>query len=331
MRNSYGLILVGAGAAMLASFAPASPVLAQAWPSRHVSMIVPFAAGSASDAVGRVIAARASEVLGQQVVVENVAGAGGTLGTMRVVRAEPDGYTFLFGSSDTLTQNQSLYKNPQYDGAKDFTPVALVGEMPMIFVLRKEVPANNLIELRDYAKTNGGKMQFGSSGLGSSSHLTCSQMTQAMNVPVAHVTYRGSGPAFQDMLAGHIDYFCSLAASAMPLITNDQVKAIAVLGGERSSFLPNVPTAQEQGFKDINADAWMAAVFPKGVPIPIVAKLSEAISATLDTPLVVERLKSLAVVGPNKERRSPAYLQNYLESEIAKWAAIIKASGVVLN
>ncbi len=307
------------------------PAEAQSWPTRHVTMVVPFAAGSASDAVGRVIAARASEVLGQQVVVENVAGAGGSVGSLRVVRAQPDGYTFLFGSSDTLTQYQSLYRTPQYDGAKDYAPVALVGEMPMVMVLRKEIPAKDLTELTAIAKSDAKKMQFGSSGLGSSSHLTCSQVTLAMDAPVAHVTYRGSGPALQDMLAGHIDYFCALAASAMPLISNNQVKAIAVLGGQRSSFLPEVPTAQEQGFKNIEADAWMAAVFPKGTPADIVAKLNAALSTTLDTPVVVERLKTMAVVGPAKDRRSSDYLQKYIETEIAKWAAIIKASGVVLN
>ena len=325
----------GAAAASLAAAVLASSAMdraaAQSWPARHVTMVVPFAAGSASDAVGRVIAARASEVLGQQVVVENVAGAGGSVGSLRVVRAQPDGYTFLFGSSDTLTQYQSLYRTPQYDGAKDFTPVALVGEMPMVMVLRKEVPAKDLKELTVHAKTNAAKMQFGSSGLGSSSHLTCSQVTLAMDAPVAHVTYRGSGPALQDMLAGHIDYFCALAASAMPLISNKQINAIAVLGGQRSAFLPDVATAQEQGFKNIEADAWMAAVFPKGTPGDIVAKLNAALSATLDTPIVVERLKNMAVVGPAKNRRSSDYLQKYIETEIAKWAAIIKASGVVLN
>lgn len=318
-------------AAAVVAAAAIGEVQAQAWPTRHVTMVVPFAAGSASDAVGRVIAARASEILGQQVVVENVAGAGGSVGSLRVVRAQPDGYTFLFGSSDTLTQYQSLYRNPQYDGAKDFTPVALVGEMPMVMVLRKEIPAKNLKELAAFAKSNAKKMQFGSSGLGSSSHLTCSQVTLAIDAPVAHVTYRGSGPALQDMLAGHIDYFCALAASAMPLITNNQINAIAVLGATRSAFLPDVATAQEQGFKNIEADAWMAAVFPKGVPADIVGKLNAVMSQTLDTPAVVERLKTMAVVGPSKERRTAAYLDGYIKSEIEKWAAIIKASGVVLN
>ena len=330
MNANMASAAIGLAAAILAS-ATTSQVQAQAWPTRHVTMVVPFAAGSASDAVGRVIAARASEILGQQVVVENVAGAGGSVGSLRVVRAQPDGYTFLFGSSDTLTQYQSLYRTPQYDGAKDFTPVALVGEMPMVMVLRKEIPAKNLKELTAYAKSNAKKMQFGSSGLGSSSHLTCSQVTQAIDAPVAHVTYRGSGPALQDMLAGHIDYFCALAASAMPLITNQQINAIAVLGATRSEFLPNVPTAQEQGLKNIEADAWMAAVFPKGVPADIVGKLNTVMSQTLDTPAVVERLKTMAVVGPAKERRTAAYLDGYIKSEIAKWAAIIKASGVVLN
>ncbi len=331
MHSKHKRIWARVGAAFLASVGLITAALAQAWPSRHITMVVPFAAGSSSDAVGRIVGQRLSELLGQQVVIENVAGAGGTVGVVRVVRAQPDGYTVLFGSSDTLTMNQSLYKNPQYDGAKDLTPVALVAEMPMIFVLRKEVPATNIKEFLDYAKINATKMQFGSSGLGSSSHLTCAQLTLAMDVPIAHVTYRGSGPALQDMLAGHIDFFCSLAASAMPLITNNQVKAIAVLGATRSEFLPGVPTAQEGGYKQINSDAWMALVVPKATPAEIVARLNAALDESMDTPQVVERLKTLAVVSPGKDRRTAAHLKKYIDSEIVKWADIIKASGVVLN
>ena len=304
---------------------------AQGWPTRHVSMVVPFAAGSSSDAVGRIVAAGVSERLGQQVIVENVGGAGGMVGSARVARAEPDGYQFVLGSTDTLAQNQTIYKNPQYNAATDYAPVALVGEMALLLVARKELPVANLKELATYAKVNFGKMQFGSSGLGSSSHLTCSQLTQAIGANVAHVPYRGSGPALQDMIAGQIDYFCSLAAAAAPLIENNQLKVLAVLTRERSPFLPQMETAQEQGFANIDAPAWMAAAYPKGTRREIVDKLAKAISDTLDTPATQQRLRSLAVVPASPERRTPAYLQTFIESEIEKWAVVIKASGVKLD
>ena len=294
-------------------------------------MVVPFAAGSSSDAVGRIVAAGVSEVLGQQVIVENVGGAGGMMGTTRVARAEPDGYHLVLGSTDTLAQNQSIYKNPQYNALTDFAPVALVGEMALVLVARNDLPVSDLKGLAAYAKDHYGRMQFGSSGLGSSSHLTCSQLTQGMGATVAHVPYRGSGPALQDMIGGQIDYFCSLAAAAAPLLESRQVKALAVLTKDRSVFMPELPTAQEQGFAGIDAPAWAAVAFPKGTPEAIVDKLANAISTTLDNKTTVDRLRILAVSAPVKERRTPAYLQTFIASEVAKWAVVIKASGVRLE
>ena len=322
-------------AAVLGSVLATAPMLqsaiAQGWPSRHLTMVVPFAAGSSSDAVGRILGQRMSELLGQQVIVENVGGAGGMVGTNRIARAEPDGYHFVLGSTDTLAQNQSLYKSPQYNAATDFAPVAMVGDMALLLVVRKDLPVANLQELKTYAKTNFARMQFGSSGLGSSSHLTCSQITQAMDANVAHVAYRGSGPGLQDMIGGQIDYFCSLAPAAMPLVDSQQIKAITTLTANRSPFLPELTTAREQGFAEIDSYAWFAAALPKGTPADIVDKMNKAISDSLDTPYLKDRLRTIAVQPTPPDKRSAAYLQSFIESEIARWAVVIKASGVVLN
>ncbi len=327
-QRLHAMIAAGLAAATTLLTPPAA--FAQAWPTRHMSMVVPFAAGSSSDAVGRILAQRMSELLGQQVVVENVGGAGGMVGSARVARAEPNGYQFLLGSTDTLAQNQTLYKNPQYNPATDFAPVALVGDMALILVARNSLPANNLEEFAAYVKANGKKMQFGSSSLGSSSHLTCSQLTQAIGGEAAHVPYRGSGPALQDMIAGQIDYFCSLAPAAMPIVDNKQIKVLAVLTKGRSPFLPNVPSAFEKGYK-IDSYAWFAITLPKGTPADIVAKLNKAITDALDTPWVQDRFKMLSVNGASKDKRSPEWLGKFIQQEIADWAVVIKASGVVLN
>lgn len=318
-------------AALAIATLAAVPAAAQSWPTRHITMVVPFAAGSASDGLGRLVAARMSELLGQQVIVENVGGAGGMVGTARVARAEPDGYQFVLGGTDTLAQNQSLYRAPQYNAATDFAPVALVGDQALMMVIRKDLPVNNLKEMAAYAKANFAKMQYASSGLGSASHLTCSQLTKWIGADVVHVSYRGSGPALQDMIAGRIDYFCSLAASAMPHVENKLLRTIAILSKDRSPFLPEVPTAREQGIADMDSYFWSMAAYPKGTPREIVDKLAKAISDTLDTPVVQERLKTIAVVPTPRDRRGPQQAQKFIESEIAKWAAIIKASGVVLN
>lgn len=326
MRNRFA----GLAAAAMAIAAGAVSANAQEFPSRHVQMIVPFAAGSSSDAVGRVLAQRMSELLGQQVIVENVGGAGGMVGSARVARAEPTGYTILLGSTDTLAQNQTLYKTPQYNAATDFTPIALVGDMALILVARNSLPATNFKEFVAYSKANGKTMQFGSSSLGSSSHLTCAQLTQLIGSTAAHVPYRGSGPALQDMIAGQIDYFCSLAPAAMPIVNNKQLRLLAVLTKERSTFTPEVPTAWEEGYK-IDSYAWFAIAGPKGMPADIVAKLNKAVTDALDTPWVQERYKLLTISAPSKDKRSPKYMQKFVEQEIETWAKIIKASGVVLN
>ena len=304
---------------------------AQNWPARPVTLVVPFAAGSASDTVARILSVRLSEVLGQQVIIENVGGAGGMTGVARVAKAAPDGYQFVLGGIDTFAQNQTLYKKPLYNSATDFAPVALTVEQPLVLVARNNLPAGNLQELIAYAKANQGTMQYGSAGVGSGSHLACAQFNAAIGVDVTHVPYRGSPPAMQDLIAGRIDYFCALAAAAMPQLGSNTMKAIAVMTRDRSPLIPNLASAHEQGLTDFDSYFWSGFFLPKGTPAMIVQRLHSAAIDTLNTSSVQERLKGVGVTVVAPERRSPEYLKSFVESEIEKWAATIKASGVSLD
>jgi len=294
-------------------------------------MVVPFAAGSASDTVGRILAARLSEVLGQQVIIENIGGAGGMTGAARVAKAAPDGYQIVLGGVDTFAQNQTLYKKPLYNSVGDFAPVALMVEQPLVLLVRNDLPVHNLKEFIAYAKANQGKMQYGSAGVGSGSHLACAQLNAAMGIDVTHVPYRGSPPAMQDLIAGRIDYFCALGAAAMPQIASNSMRALAVLTKQRSPLLPDVASAHEQGLTDFDSYFWSALFVPKGTPDAVVQALQAAAVATLDTPAVQARLKEVGVTVVAPDRRTTAYLQQFLDSEIEKWAGTIKASGVSLD
>lgn len=306
----------------------AGPAAAQNWPTRFVSLIVPFGPGSGTDIVARIIAARVSEILGQQIVVENVGGAGGMIGVTRVAKAAPDGYTMVLGAVDTFAQSQAIHKATPYDPVGDFVPAGLAVEQPLVLITKKEIPASNLKEFAEYLKVNHAKMQFGSAGVGGAPHLACSQLTNAVGVNITHVPYRSSAPALQDLIAGNLDFYCPLAAGAMRLIDEKIVKALAVLTQERSPLMPDLQTAKEQGFDNIDGYYWMAFFFPKGTPQPIVDTMNAALVEALDTPSVQARLKEVATSVVPKNRRSPAYLKEYLPSEIKKWAATVKASGI---
>ncbi len=304
------------------------PAGAQDWPTRPVTMVVPFAPGGVYDTLGRVYAAALSKSLGQQVVVENVPGAGGMIGGARVAHADPDGYQFLFGGESPNAQVQLIQKNPAYDGARDFTPVALVAEQPLILTVRAGIPGANLREFIAYAKTNQGKMQYGSPGTGSGSHLACALFDVDVDIAVTHVPYRGLGPAMQDLLAGRIDYMCPSITTAMPQLESHKIQAPAVLGRMRSPAFPDIPTAQEQGIKDIDANSWNAIFLPKGTPEPIVARLNAAVIAAMQDAAVQQRLRDLGASLPSAGQRTPQYLQSYVEDEINRWSAAIKAAGI---
>jgi tripartite-type tricarboxylate transporter receptor subunit TctC len=303
---------------------------AQKFPERPVTMIIPFAAGGPTDVLGRVVGQRMSEILGQQVVIENVGGAGGQTGSKRVADAKPDGYTFVLGTVGTHAQGQTLYKRPLYNSTTDFTPVALLAEVPIAITARKDLPVNGLKEFIAYAKANKDKMTFGSAGAGSATHLGCVVATMAMGTDITHVPYRGTGPAMQDLQGGRIDFLCEIISTAKPHIDSGAVKAIAIMTKERSPALPNLPTAAEQG-TPMEAYTWNAIFLPKGAPADVVKTLADAASQALDTPAVKERLAGLGAQVVSSDRRTPDYLGKFLKSEIEKWAVPIKQSGAQVD
>ena len=310
---------------VLIAFAGAAQ--AQDYPSRPVTLVIPFAAGGPQDSIGRIIAQRMSEVLGQQVVIENVGGAGGMTGSKRVADAQPDGYTMVQASVGTHAQNQTLYKKPLYNSATDFTPVVFLAQTPIALITRKDLPVNNLQEFVAYAKANKDKMTFGSAGAGAATHLGCVVLNTAMGVDITHVPYRGTGPAMQDLQGGRIDYLCEIIATGKPQIDGGTVKGIAIMTQERSPVLPDLPTAAEQGLP-VEAYTWTALFLPKGASDAVVKKLNSAAVAAINTPAVKERLQSLGTTIAGAAQQSPEFLAAFVKSEIEKWAAPIKASGV---
>ena len=293
------------------------PVVAQAqnYPTRPVIMVVPFAAGGTFDVMGRIIAARMSEILGQQVVVENTTGAGGIIGVNRVINAPADGYTVLLGTVGTHAYNQWIYKKRRYDAINDFTPVTLFSEQPMVLEARKDLAANTIPEFVTLLKTSGGKMQFGSAGAGTTTHLACALLNSVIGVNVTHVPYRGSAPAANDLIGGQIDYLCGNLGAAAPLITGKQVKALAVLSRNRTPLMPELASADEQGLTGVDVTTWTAIFLPKGTPRPIVDKLKDTTQAAMDTPAIKTRMLEIGVTGVAPDRRSPEYLANYVVEE----------------
>ncbi len=250
------------------------------------------------------------------------------MGASRVAKAAPDGYVFLLGGSATLAFIPTLYRKPLYDAVTDFAPVALVADSARVLVTRKDFLPNTLAEFIAYAKANQAKMQYGSAGGGSGSHVCAILLDSAMGTRIMHVPYRGAGPAMQDLTAGRLDYICEQISTALPLIQGNRVKAVATLGLSRAPGLANLPTAHEQGLAEFDCSAWAAFVYPKGTPEAIVRRLAKAASDTVDRASVRSRLETVGVTIPAPERRSPEYLARYIPSEIEKWAGPIKASGV---
>jgi tripartite-type tricarboxylate transporter receptor subunit TctC len=292
-----------------------------------MTMVVPFAAGGPVDVLGRILAQHLGEVAGKQVVVENLTGAGGMTGSLRVSQGEADGHLFVLGSIGTHALNQTLYKKPLYNAATDFAPVVLVADAPLVLIARKEFPADDLPSFVAYAKANHSKMQYGSGGTGTSAHIGCVLLNQAMSVDVTHIPYRGGGPAMGDLLAGRIDYLCNIASTAVPVIENKSVKALATLSRERTPVLPDLATAHEQGLRNFDAYTWNAVFLPKASPAAIVGKLNAALVQVMNRPTFQDRLQKLGLMVVAPKRRSPDYLRQFVESEIDKWAAPIKASG----
>jgi tripartite-type tricarboxylate transporter receptor subunit TctC len=320
-----------AGVALAALTILAGPVRAQDWPSRPVTLVVPWAAGGPVDTVARIIAARASELLGQQLVIENVGGAGGMTGTARVAKAAPDGYTLLLSGSAVLAQNPAFHKRTPYDPIADFAHVALFSDSARVLIARKDFPPNNFKEFIAYVREHQSTLQYGSSGAGGGSHTCAILLDGAMGTKITHVPYRGAGPAMQDLVGGRLDYMTEQISTATPQIKSGAVKAYATLGIDRGPGLENIPTAKELGVDGLDCGAWGSFSFPKDTPQAIVQRMAKASSDAIDTLAVIERYKAIGVVVTAKDRRSPEYLTRLVKSELERWAAPIKASGVVLD
>jgi tripartite-type tricarboxylate transporter receptor subunit TctC len=303
---------------------------AEEWPARTITMINPFAAGGPNDVLARLFAQRMGEILGQQIIIENVGGAGGMNGADRVAKAAPDGYTFLLGTVGTQAQNQTLFKKPAYNSVTDFVPVALMVEAPLVLVARKDLPVRDMKEFVAYGKANGAKMQYASAGTGSAIHLGCALVNMVTGLDIVHVPYSGANPAMQDLMGGRVDYLCDIITTAKPQVDAGTVKAIAILTRERSPVLPNVPTAIEQGF-DLEAYTWNAFFLPKGTPDAIVQKLNHATVEAMKTPMVRDKLESAGLKFVSDDRTTPDYLAKFVQSEIAKWAVPIKAGGISVD
>jgi tripartite-type tricarboxylate transporter receptor subunit TctC len=314
--------------AALGLVASSTLACAQDWPTRPVTMIVPYAAGGPVDTVGRIMAQGLTEVLGQQVIVENVGGAGGMTGANRVAKAAPDGYTFLLGGTATMTTVPALYgaKTP-YNPLTDFEHVNQFADSARLLVARKDFPANSLKEFVAYAKANHDKMQYGSSGTGAGAHICSLLLDLAMGVKITHVPYRGSAPAMQDLLAGRIDYICEQISTAVPQIKGGTVKPIALMGLSRAAVLPDVPSATEEGF-DIDCASLSAFAFPKGTPEAIVRRLADATNKAVEKDVVRERMAAVGVVIEPPERRTIDHWRKNLPREVERAVAVVKAGGL---
>ncbi len=323
--------LRGAVIASAATLLLALAAQAQTWPTRPVTLVSPGAAGSSTDVIARVLTPRLSEVLGQPVIVEDIGGAGGMKGVAHVANALPDGYQMVIGHSGTHAISQTLYTHPLYDAVTDFAPVALIAEVPIVLIARANLPASNLQEFIAYARANQAKMQYGSPGVGSTVQLACALLNAAIGINVAHIPYRGGGPAMQDLIAGNIHYQCVTTAPALPYIASNLVKPLAILTKNRSPILPSLASAHEQGVTDFEVVSWNAFFLPKGTPSAIVQRLNEATIATIDTPSVQARLHGVGATVVAADRRSPEYLQKFVTSEIAKFGASIRAGNLSID
>jgi tripartite-type tricarboxylate transporter receptor subunit TctC len=317
--------LIAVAAALIALTGTAA---AQDWPTRPLTLVVPFSAGGGVDVSARIQAQRMGELLGQSIIIENVAAAAGMAGGQRVAKAAPDGYTFLIGNTGTHAYNQSLYKKPLYNAVTEFQPVGLMTESPRALIARKDLPASNLQELIAYLKAHEKTAQFGSAGVGSGTHLPCVLFNLAIGANVTHIPYRGEGPVLQDLIGGRIDYMCATMQTGAAQVKDGNVKGIAVMAGKRVPIIPDVPTTGEQGLPGVEASVWNAFFFPKGTPEATVRKLNKAMSDTLDDPTIRKRLEELGLEIVPPERRSPEYLAKFLPEEIERWAKPVRAAGV---
>ena len=316
-----------AGALITVALALVAPVAfgqAASYPTRPIRLVVPFPPGGATDILARALAQRWSETLGQQVVVDNRPGAGGNIGSELVARAAPDGYTLLMGTVGTHAINASLYAKMPYDHVKDFAPVVLVAGVPNVMVVNPAVPAHTVQEFIAYAKANPGKVNFASSGNGTSIHLSGELFKVMTGVQMTHVPYKGSAPALQDLLGGQVQVMFDNLPPSLPHIKAGKLRAVAVTSARRAPALPDVPTIAESGLPGFEASSWFGVLAPAGTPAPIVTRLNAEANNWLGTPDAKEKMLAL---GANAIGGSPEDFAAHIRAETAKWAKVVKESG----
>ena len=294
-------------------------------------MVVPFPAGGASDVVARIFADQMSKTLGQAIIIENVGGAGGTIGSARVAAAEPDGYTVLAGSMGSHVSAPALYPNLKYNSVRDFEPIGLTAHAPVAIVARKDFPAADLRAFVAYVKANGSRVQQAHGGVGASSHMACLLLSSQLGLHPTTVPYRGTGPAVNDVIGGHVDYFCEQVVSVAPMVNGGSMIAYGVSSRERSPAIPNVPTMTEGGFPEYKMSIWNGIFAPKKTPKAAIDKLAAALDKAVDSPELQKKVRELGGAVPSKDERTPGNFDKFVKAEIAKWSPILKTAAEKTN
>jgi tripartite-type tricarboxylate transporter receptor subunit TctC len=324
MKSAMGILVAFAVGLMVALIASPTISYAQDYPNRSITVVVPFPAGGPSDVVARIVAEHMSRTLGQNMVVENVSGAGGTIGSGRVAAAAPDGYTLLAGSMGSHVAAPVLTPNIKY-GPQDFVPVGPTAHSPAVIVARKDFPAKDLKEFVTYLKQNAGKVKQAHGGIGASSHMACLLFTAEIGAKPTLVAYRGSNLGMNDVIGGHVDFLCEQSVSVSKQVTGGAVKAYGISAAARLAALPDVPTAKEAGINYLMS-IWAGIFAPKNTPPAIVAKVAAALDKALDDASVRQRINNLGGSIPEKNERSPSAFASYVKAEVDRWAPILKAS-----
>jgi tripartite-type tricarboxylate transporter receptor subunit TctC len=318
------------GALALVTLAGLGGASAQTYPSRPITMVVPYSAGGPTDTIARIMAERMRGPLGQTIVVENVTGAGGTIGVGRVARSAPDGYTICIGHWGTHVVNGAIYAL-QYHVLNDFEPVSMIANNPQLIVSKKSLPAKDLRELLAWLKANGATATQGTAGYGTASHISGVYLQNITGTRFQFVPYRGAGPAMQDLVAGQIDLMIDQAANSLPQVRSGTIKAFAVTDKVRLAAAPDIPTVDEAGVPGLHISIWHALWMPKGTPKDVIARLNAAVVKALDDPAVQKRVEALGMTIPTKAELTPKSLHDYHKAELDKWWPIIKAAGIKVN
>jgi len=303
---------------------------AQTYPARPITVVVPYPAGGPSDVVARIVTEHMGHTLGQQLVIENVGGAGGTIGSARVATAVPDGYTLLAGSMGSHVAAPVLTPNLKYEPSRDFAAIGFAAHAPAVILARKDFPAKNISEFIAYVKQHGAEVKQAHGGVGSSSHMACLLFDSAVGLKPTLVAYRGTGPAMNDLIGGHIDYFCEQSVSVTEQIKAGSVKGYLTSGPQRLAALPELPTAKEAGI-NYDMDIWAGIFAPAGVSKEVIEKLAAALDKALDDPGVAQRLAQLGASLPPKSERDPLKFEHLVKAEIARWSPILKAASATGN